>query len=235
VVKKRKKTPAKQRRRGRGRPAPRHVEPPAPAPAPAAPPPSKTWQDALATFLELSKLESKKIRLQVLQLVDALEREALDVFRLARHLERAPWTDPEELARYGRLQIVGRLREKFASEHVGLVDTATLDEQLEPQPPHWYRQGALLLDCAETLNTHVAAYEYRLVHLRQHDGGRAPSVAHDYLAAEQQRFGLDDDRLTWSLVEVGFIPGRETFVATYRENVIKKHRLRWLARQRKAR
>jgi hypothetical protein len=183
----------------------------------------------------LAKLESKKIRLQVLRLVEALEREALDAFRLARNLERAPWTDPAELARYGRAQIVGRLREKFASEHVGLADTATLDEQLEPLPVSWYRQGALLLDCANTLNVHVAAYEYRLAHLRQNDGGRAPSVAHDYLAAEQHHFGLDDERVTQSLVSVGFIPDRETFIAQFRENVIKKHRLRWRKRHRNAR
>ena len=94
------------------------------------------------------------------------------------------------------------------------------------------KQGALLLDCAEVLNVHVAAYEYRLLELRRHSGGRAPSVAHDYLAAEQHRFGLDDERVTQSLVDVGFIPGRETFVAQFRENVIKKHRLRWLKRQR---
>ena len=133
---------------------------------------------------------------------------------------------------HGRVEIVGRLREKFASEHVGLADTATLDEQLAPLPAHWYRQGAQLLDCAEALNVHVAAYEYRLLELRRHSGGRAPSVAHDYLAAEQHRFGFDDERVTQSLVGVGFIPGRETFVAQFRENVIKKHRLRWLKRQR---
>jgi hypothetical protein len=196
--------------------------------------PPRTWQDVLRDFLELSKLESKQIRLQVLRLVDALEREALDVFRRARSLERSPWTDPAGLAHYGRADIAGRLREKFASGHVDLADTATLDEQLEPLPAQWYRQGALLLDCANTLSVHVAAYEYRLVHLRQNDGGRAPSVAHDYLAAEQQRFGFDDDRVTQSLVSVGFIPDRETFIAQYRENVIKKHRLRWLKRQRKA-
>lgn len=189
----------------------------------------------LRDFLELSKLESKKIRLQVLKLVDALESEALDVFRIARRLERTLWTDPTDLARHGRLEIVERLRAKFTSEHVALAYVDTLDERLEPLPAHWYRQGCLLLDCAETLNVHVAAYEYRLVHLRQHDGGRAPSVAHDYLAAEQQRFGLDDDRVTWSFVDVGFIPSRETFVAQFRENLIKKHRLRWLGRQRKAR
>jgi hypothetical protein len=188
----------------------------------------------LGTFLELSKLESKKIRLQVLRLVIALETEALDVFRIARRLERTLWTDPKELAHHGRLDIVEQLRSKFASEHVALAQVEILDERLDPLPGNWYRQGALLLDCAEALNVHVAAYEYRLHELRRHSGGRAPSVAHDYLAAEQHRFGFDDEHVTQSLVTVGFIPGRETFVAQFRENVIKKNRLRWLARKRGA-
>jgi len=183
-------------------------------------------------FLELSKLESKKIRLQVLQLVDALEGEALDVFRLARRLERKLWNDPAVLKNHGRAEIVKRLRARFASDHVALARVDTLDEQLDPLPAHWYRQGSLLLDCAEALNVHVAAYEYQLVHRREHDGGRAPSVAHDYLAAEQQRFGKSDEQVTQSLADVGFITSRETFMAHFRENVIKKHRLRWLKRQR---
>lgn len=183
-------------------------------------------------FLELSKLESKKIRLQVLELVNALEREALDVFRLARRLERKTWTDPKELARHGRPEIVQRLRAKFPSEHVDLARVDTLDEQLDPLlPSRWYHQGGLLLDCAEALNVHVAVYEYQLVHRRRHDGGRAPSVAHDYLATEQQRFSRSDEQVTQSLADIGFITSRETFVAHFRENVIKKHRLRWLKRQ----
>ena len=83
-----------------------------------------------------------------LQLVDALESEALDVFRLARRLERGTWTDPDKLARHGRSEVVQRLRAKFASEHVDLASVDTLDEQLDPLPAHWYRQGGLLLDCA---------------------------------------------------------------------------------------
>ena len=182
--------------------------------------------DALGTFLELSKLESKKVRLQVLRLVDALESEALDAFRLARRLERKTWTDPKQLARHGRVEIIKRLRAKFASEHVDLARVDTLVEQLGPLPRDWYRQGGLLLDCAETLNIHVAVYEYQLIHLRRHDGGRSPSVAYDYLAAEQQRFGKSDEQVALSLVDVGFLPNRETYVAQFRENVVKKHRLR---------
>jgi hypothetical protein len=37
-----------------------------------------------------------------------------------------------------------------------------------------------------------------------------------------------------SLVHVGFLPDRETYVAQFRENVVKKHRLRRLERQRAA-
>jgi hypothetical protein len=61
--------------------------------------------DALRMFLELSKLESKKVRLQVLRLVDALESEALDAFRLARRLERKLWNDPAKLKSHGRAEI----------------------------------------------------------------------------------------------------------------------------------
>jgi hypothetical protein len=98
--------------------------------------------DVLGTFLELSKLESKKIRLQVLRLVIALETEALGVFRIARRLERTLWTDPKELAHHGRLDIVEQLRSKFASEHVALAQVEILDERLDPLPGTWYRQGA---------------------------------------------------------------------------------------------
>jgi len=188
--------------------------------------------DALRMFVELSKLESKKVRLQVMRLVDALESEALDVFKLARRIERGLWNDPATLRSHGRAEVVRRLRAKFASDHVDLALVDTLVERLGPLPRDWYRQGARLLDCAETLNVHVAVYEYELVHLRRHEGGRAPSVAYDYLAAEQQRFGKSDDAVAGSLVLVGFLPNRETYIAQFRENVIKKHRVRWLKRQR---
>jgi hypothetical protein len=52
------------------------------------------------------------------------------------------------------------------------------------------------------------------------------------LARRLERKTRSDDQVTQSLVDVGFITGRETFVAHFRENVIKKHRLRWLKRQR---
>ena len=181
-------------------------------------------------FLELAKLENKRIRLQVLQLVDELEREALAVFRLGRRLERKTWTDPKELGDHGRTAIVERLCKKFATEHVDLANTDSLDEQLDPPPQHWRRQGSLLLDCAEELRVHVAVYEYLLVHRREHDGGRSPSAAHDYLAGEQHRFQLSDEQVTRSLADVGFITKTETFIANFQENVIKKHRQRWLKR-----
>jgi hypothetical protein len=167
-----------------------------------------------------------------LKLVDALEGEALTAFKIGRRLERELWNDPAQLRSHGRAEIVQRLRAKFASEHVDLARVNTLDEQLGPLPRSWYRQGDLLLDCAEALNVHVAVYEYQLCFLRRHEGGRAPSVAYDYLAAEQQRFGKSDEQVAGSLVYVGFLPNRETYVAQFRENVVKKHRLRWLARQR---
>ena len=188
--------------------------------------------DALRAFLELSKLETKKIRLQALKLVDALESEALGAFKIARRLELTLWNDPAVLKSYGRADILKRLNAKFASDHVDLAQVDTLDEQLDPSPKAWYRQGASLLECAETLSVHVAVYEYQLVHLRRYPGGRAPSVAYICLAGEQHRFDKSDEQVTRSLVDVGFIQGRETFIAQFKENVIKKHRLRWLERQR---
>ncbi len=76
---KRKKTPGETRQRGQRRSSTSRPTLPAPEPVELlstlpAPEPvellsfSKTWMDALCTFLELSRLESKKIRLQVLQL-----------------------------------------------------------------------------------------------------------------------------------------------------------------------
>ena len=207
-------------------------------------------------FLWLVRLESKKIRLQVLKLVDALEAEALDVFRVGRGLERNPWAFPSKftpkfvhaeqeelitrlraqlaakLTRYGRGDIVTNLRAKFASEHVDLADTDSLDAKLDRTPQRWYRQGLLLLDCADTLSTHLAIYEYQLIRRRRNQGGRAPSAAHAFLAEQQIKFDYSDEYVTRSLVEAGFIRGHTTFVANYQENVIKKHRLRWLERDR---
>jgi hypothetical protein len=74
--------------------------------------------DALRAFLELSRLESKKIRLQALRLVDALESEALGAFKIARRLELKLRNDPVTLRSYGRAEIVERLRDKFATSHV---------------------------------------------------------------------------------------------------------------------
>lgn len=189
----------------------------------------------IGTFLELSKLESKKIRLQALKLVLALEQEALAVFQIGRLLERElpvfDVYDANILTRYGRSAIIARLNEKFAAEHIGLANLDALAEQLgadAQSAPNWYRQGLSLLDCAHTLDIHVALYEYRLSELRleRSSEGRAPSVAHDYLATEQERWGRSDEQVTASLVVARFIPSRETYVASFRENVIKKHRLR---------
>lgn len=151
--------------------------------------------DALRTFQELSRLESKKVRLQVMKLVDTLEGEALATFKIARRLERKLWNDPAVLKNHGHAEILKRLRARFASDHVDLALVDTLEEQLGALPRDWYRQGSLLLDCAEALNVHVAVYEYQLHHLRRHSGGRSPSVAYDYLASEQLAFGKSDEQV----------------------------------------
>ena len=194
--------------------------------------PSRSWKVAVDAFLELSKLESKKIRFQALKLVDELESEALGAFKIARRLELTVPTDPAVLKTYGRAEILERLRSKFASDHVDLAQVDTLNEELDAAPTDWYRQGISLLDCAETLNLHVKAYEYQLTGFRRYAGGRAPSVAFIYLASAQRQFDKSDEQVARSLVDVGFIPSRETFVVHFKENVIKKHRLRWLARLR---
>jgi hypothetical protein len=191
-------------------------------------------------FMNLSRLENKRIRLQVLRLVDALRAEALTVFRFGRMLERElpfydPY-DPDRLTRYGRAAIVARLNDGFAAQHVALANVDTLIEQLAANAqaaPSWYQQGLLLLDCAHTLDVEVAVYEYMLIQLRVErnaDDGRSPSVAHDFLATEQERWGRTDEQVTSSLVIARFITNQETFVANYRENVIKRHRLRRRAR-----
>lgn len=221
----------KPRRRSRASATTPVVEPAVPNPEPPAPPP-RIWPDALQAFLELSKLEGKKIRLQALKLVEAIESEALAVFKIARRLELTLPNDPAVLKDYGRDEILKRLRKKFAADHVELAHVDTIDEQLGPSAKEWYRQGTSLLDCAETLSTHVAVYEYQLIHFRRFEGGRAPSVAFIYLAAEQQRFNKTDEQVARSLAAINVISSRETFIAQYKENVIKKHRLRWLQRQR---
>ena len=193
----------------------------------------------IRTFIALTRLESQRIRLQVLQLVDALKAQALDVFELGRRLECGrpiydPY-DPDILTRYGRGAIVAALNQRFAAEHITLANTDTLLVQLAANAqaaPDWYRQGLLLLDCAYTLGLEVASYEYRLNQLRleRNAEGRAPSVAYDYLATEQERWGRNDAQVTASLVIARFLSSNETFLARYQENVIKRHRLRRQAR-----
>jgi len=234
---------AQRRQRGKGGPP----NPPRPNPPPPLPPPNPgdTWDDVIRTFIALTRLESQRIRLQVLKLVDELKAQALTVFELGRMLECGrpfydPY-DPDRLTRYGRDAIVAELNQAFAAEHIALANTDTLLVQLAATAqaaPDWYRQGLLLLDCAHTLRLQVAVYEYRLIQLRiersaegaEDAEGRAPSVAYDYLATEQERWGRTDVQVTASLVIAQFIPSNETFIARYQENVIKRHRLRRRAR-----
>lgn len=135
-----------------------------------------------------------------------------------------------------RSPIVTRLNEGFAAQHVALANVDTLIEQLAANAqaaPNWYQQGLLLLDCAYTLDVEVAVYEYMLIQLRlERDAadGRSPSVAHDFLATEQERWGRTDEQVVASLVIARLIPNGETYLARYRENVIKRHRLRRRAR-----
>ena len=167
-----------------------------------------------------------------MKLIDALENEALGAFKVARRLELTLRIDPTLLKSYGRDEIRERLRKRFASDHVDLAHVDTLVEQLDPLPKDWYYQAASLLDCAETLRTHVTVYEYHLKSFRRHTGGREPSVAYVYLAAEQQQFGKTDEQVARSLADLGFTGTSEPRIAQFRENVIKKHRLRWLERMR---
>jgi len=92
-----------------------------------------------------------------------------------------------------------------------------------------HRQGGVILDRVEWLRVRLAIYEWRLRAIRRPSGGRAPSVAWDFLVAEQAQRGLSDEEVMKSLVRVGHIADQEINKLLLQEN-IKKHRQRRKAR-----
>jgi hypothetical protein len=201
------------------------VEPPTPA---------EEWREAVDRFRELLQLETRTARRQVRRLMLALDREALMIFKVARQLED-PSVTPKNYDRlrvyHGRSGIVARLREDLAERHVALAHLDDLDERIGAVSTHWYRQGGMILDRVEMLRVGLAVYEWQLRAIRRRPGGRAPSVAWDFLVEEQERRGLSDEEVMRSLVRVGYAADQEVSRISLQEN-IRKHRQRLRARLR---
>ncbi len=167
-------------------------------------PTEEKWRRTIDFFLVLRTLGSAASRRRADKLAEALEREALDVFRVARRLENElpPVLDLKERAvEHGRPSIVARLRD-FTKRHVDLAQLDDLDEQLGRSAASWYRQGGLLLDALERVRAHVAAYEYV-------DAQRPPdepgTVAWSYLTAEAVRWGASDGEVAQRLADAGYV------------------------------
>lgn len=97
------------------------------------------------------KVGSAASRRRVEQLAVELEREALDVFRVARKLESGlplVLNLEERTVTHGRASVVARLRD-FTRRYVDLAGLDALDERIGQGTASWYRQGGLLLDAAE--------------------------------------------------------------------------------------
>ena len=146
-------------------------------------PTKEEWRRTIDFFLVLRTLGSAASRRRAEKLAEALEREALDVFRVARQLENElpPVLDLKDRAvKHGRPSIVARLRD-FTKRHVDLAQLDDLDEQIGRSSASWYSQGGLLLDAAERVRARMAAYEY--VDVRRPEG-EPGTVAWSYLTAE---------------------------------------------------
>lgn len=164
----------------------------------------------------------------------ALDREALAIFKVARQLED-PSVTPKDFdklcARHGWLGIAARLRDDFAEKQVAIAYLDHLDERIGALSRHWYRQGGMILDRVEMLRVNLAVYEWQLRWIRRRPGGRAPSVAWDFLIEEQERRGLSDEDVMRSLVRAGYAADQEVSRLSLQEN-IRKHRQRRAARLR---
>lgn len=185
-------------------------------------------------FRDMLQLETRTARRQVRRLMLALDREALAIFKVARRLEDPGVTpkDPDKLrVHHGRSGIVARLREELAEKYIALAHLDDLDERIGLLSRHWYRQGGMILDRVEMLRVNFAAYEWQLRWIRRRPGGRAPSVAWDFLVDEQERRGLSDEDVMRSLVRVGYAADQEISRISLQEN-IRKHRQRRAARLR---
>ncbi len=190
---------------------------------PTAAPTDEDWQRTIDLFLVLRTLGSAASRRRVEQLAVALEREALDVFRVARQLENGvvPVLDLEErTVAHGRAAVVARLRD-FTRRYVDLAGLDVLDDPVGRRFPHWYRQGGLLLDAAERVRSNVYAYQY--IEIRRPEDERG-TVAWSHLIAQAKQWGASDGDVAQRLADAGYVR-TELDVFNLRENV-QKHRLR---------
>jgi hypothetical protein len=191
--------------------------------AATAAPTAEDWRRTIDLFLILRTLGSAASRRRVEQLAVALEREALDVFRVARQLENGvvPVLDLEErTVTHGRTSIVAKLRD-FTRRYVDLAGLDVLDDPVGRKFQHWYRQGGLLLDAAERVRSNVYAYQY--IEIRRPEDERG-TVAWGHLIAQTKEWGASDGEVAQRLADAGYVR-TELDVFNLRENV-QKHRLR---------
>ena len=186
-------------------------------------PTDEDWRRAIDLFLALRMLGSLASRRRVEKLAQALEREALDVFRVARKLEGGLLLvlDLKERAvTHGRAAIVARLRD-FPGRYVELAGLDTLDDRIGQGSASWYRQGGLLLDAAERVRGYVSAYQYIDLRRPEDEPG---TVAWSYLIAQAARWNARDGEVARRLDAAGYV-GADADVFDLKHS-IQKHRLR---------
>lgn len=193
------------------------------------------WRYAIDHFLAMYALDSAHSRLQARKLVRGLEREALEVFRVARRLE---WTGVKEPPTQLKASaILARLGEEFQKRHIDLarldlddLDMPELNRRQGDASRRWYRQGGKLLAGVEHLNYSLSLYERHHEAIRG-TSGRSRSIAWDHLMGVAESLRATDDEVAQQLVRVRFVQPHEIDVLRLKES-IKKHRLRRQERKR---
>ena len=186
------------------------------------------WRSTIKVFFVLRALGSAAARRHAEKLAEAIDREALDVFRVARRLEsgspRLAYVQElniDKLATgHSKDSIIGSLRD-FTKAHVNFARLDDLQEQLGRTPESWYRQGRLLLDAAMRVRNNVELYRY-IDHDRLVD--EAGTVAWSYLIKHIKRWQASNGEVARRLKAAGY-PGVDRDLFHLKEN-IKKHRLR---------
>jgi hypothetical protein len=189
----------------------------------------RDWAEVMRTFTFFLALENKSDRRQVRRLIAALEREALEVFRIGWRLER-PMLIPRNFEQlrthFGRFAIMDRLDETFARRHTRLTPLPGL-KRVGTTQKDWYRHGGGILDLVDDLGSRIKDYEARLARTPRQPTGRTRSVAWNYLVQMQRETQIDDELVARTLMRWGYPDLAET-----EENLIllqdriKKHRLR---------
>lgn len=220
-----------KKRRERPRRRARRAEPEAVEPAVEPPASAEEWRESVDYFMRMIPLESKTARRQVRRLMVALDREALEILRIARRLEDPDLT-PKDYdwlrRRYGRSEIVTQLGRTFAGEHLALAGLAELSDKIGYLSRYWHEQGGMILDRVESLRVGVVLYEHeikRLTRAEQRGPGRGRSIAWDYLVREQARWDISDDDVRESHLRVNFVADNAENRLLLLDR-IKKHRLR---------